>query len=190
MVFSGESGILYNIFLGKRGCTTQNLHRVFGGREVRGSEKSGWPGNSRLETEWFSEEWSGDREMEHEARHKERGAHSAQTQSQHFPREILRIRNLIEHFHWKTKRKTQYTHTFSSIRTHFSSLYVCVFKQRVSGNFFVMIYIRPLAHLAHFFICNQLRMNTTLDKENGQWCDNNMIETYFRVTEGRNSGSS
>ena len=38
--------------------------------------------------------------MEHEARHKERGAHSAQTQSQHFPREILRIRNLIEHFHF------------------------------------------------------------------------------------------
>ena len=54
MVFSGESGIkLYNTFLGKRGCTTQNLHRVFGGREVRGSEKSGSPGNSRLETEWL-----------------------------------------------------------------------------------------------------------------------------------------
>ena len=135
----------YNTFLGKRGCTTQNLHRVFGGREVRGSEKSGSPGNSRLETEWFSEEWSGDREMEHEARHKERGAHSAQTQSQHFPRVILRIRNLIEHFHWKTKRKTQYTQTYSSIKTLFSFLYVCVFKQRVSGNFFVMIHSRPLA---------------------------------------------
>ena len=45
-------------------------------------------------------------------------------------------------------------------------------------------------NLAHFYICNQLRMNTTLDKESGQWCDNNMIETYFRVAEGRNSGTS
>lgn len=79
--------------------------------------------------------------MEHEARHKERGAHSAQTQSQHFPREILRIRNLIEHFHWKTKRKTA-----SSIPNPLLfPIRVCVFKQRVSGNFFVMIYSRPLA---------------------------------------------